>query len=108
ALYQQDVDTLDQIEKVMTAQRFNDSQGPKPEALAAEEARLHRKIRANVEARGELAARNLVSLMNERGTQKAGLMLRASRIPAPAGELGGKGIRHYVFEAPSFQRSARN
>jgi hypothetical protein len=107
ALYQQDLDTLAQIEKVHHVARFSESGGPSPKALAAEEARLLQKIRSNVVARGEAAARNLLAAMQERGVEKAILMLGASHIPAASAELSRASIHHWVFEAPTFRRRSR-
>jgi hypothetical protein len=103
-LYAEDLETLGQIEKVAQAGRFPSAGGPSKEALDAEQKRLLRKIRANVDARGSLAARNLLDVMRERGRSPAMLLLGASHIPAAAAELEKAGVRHVVFEASTFQR----
>jgi hypothetical protein len=104
ALYQQDLDTLERIEKVLQALRFDDAGGPDRPALEAEQARLLRLIRANVDARGRLAAANLLDLMRQSGREKAILMLGASHIPAASAQLRDASVRHHVFEAPTFRR----
>jgi hypothetical protein len=105
-LYQEDLDTLTQIEKTMEVRRNVGER--RAAAFAAEEARLLRKIRDNVNARGSAAAKNLLDVMQQRGTQKAILMLGASHVPAAAATLADAGIRHHVFEAPTFKRKAGN
>jgi hypothetical protein len=106
ALYQQDLDTLAQLEKVARVAKEGGSAGPGPKALAAEEARLLRNIRANVVARGEAAARNLLAVMQERGVDRAILMVGGSHIPAASAELSRASVHHWVFEAPTFRRKA--
>jgi hypothetical protein len=108
ALYQADLETLSKIEKVVQARRFSEAGGPSQSELAREQARLLALIRANVAERGRLAARNLLAIMKERSSRKAILMLGASHIPAASAELAAENVRHYVFEAPSFQRRAAN
>jgi hypothetical protein len=103
-LYEQDLDTLAQIEKTIQVALDREKSGLSAQALAEEESRLRRKITANVAARGAAAARNLVAAMKERGALKAILMLGASHVPGASAELQGAGIRHWVFEAPGFRR----
>jgi hypothetical protein len=104
ALYGQDLDTLDQIEKTRRAASFHDAGGPSPQALAREEVRLLGKIRANVAARGAAAGVNLLAAMKERGATKAILMLGAAHVPAASAALKAAGVGHWIFETPSFGR----
>jgi hypothetical protein len=103
-LYQQDLDTLAQIEKTLRVASDREKSGLSAKALSDEETRLRRKITANVGARGAAAARNLVAAMRERGVDKAILMLGASHVPGASAELQAAGVRHWVFEAPGFRR----
>jgi hypothetical protein len=105
-LYQEDLDTLESIEKLRNVRRFGGSGAPSAKALDAEERRLLQKIRANVAARGAAAARNLLAIMKERGVEKAILMLGASHVPAASAELFRVSVAQYVFEAPTFQRKS--
>jgi len=82
---------------------YREKSGLSSKALAAEEQRLRRKIGANVSARGAAAAKNLAAAMQERGVDKAILMLGASHVPAASAELKAAGIRHWVFEAPAYR-----
>jgi hypothetical protein len=107
ALYRQDLDTLVKIEDVIATRRAAGSSGNLGRRLDAEERRLLGQIRANVDERGRLAARNLLDLARARGAERAILLLGASHVPAASKALQEASVRHYVFEARTFRRGSR-
>ena len=71
--------------------------------LQAELRTRHLKLKQNINARGRLAAENLLRLMSEKKTNKAVLLLGGAHVPAALKVLEASKMDIYIFESTRYR-----
>ena len=105
AMYDADVAALDRLQDLLTARRRHDtSTGPDDDAIFGDWATIRRGMRSRIAPRGRAAARAVVEEMDDRGLDRAILLIGAAHVPAAADELATLGVDGVLFTAPSFDR----